>query len=331
MTENPAPVRVFPAHDFTRRRWREGEWFARQNTGRRVVISISHIVCPVDFSECSRQALGYAESFAEWYGSRLSIVHVFPPVAVPDLPVSIEESAAHERAFGELQRFVASLNGARPVELRALAGSALAKTIVTDATETRADLMVLGSHGRSGLERALLGSVSEHVVRHAPCPVLVVPRRIADDPAGPSDLRRVLCAVDFSEASLKALEYAMAIAEESDADLTLLHVYAFPPDLLPASPAGVEAPAGLLEPMDAARRQLEDLIPSELRAYCVVDTMVRAGAVHHEILAAASSLRSDLIVMGVHGRGALNVMVFGSNTARVVRAATCPVLVVRRH
>ena len=294
------------------------------------VISISHIVCPVDFSEFSRHALGYAEAFAERYDSRLSVVHVFPPPATLDLPEPIEANTATARARGELERFVGSVNGTRRVALRAVAGSTPGKTIVADAEEARADLLVLGSHGRSGFERLLLGSVTEDVIRHAPCPVLVVPRRIADEPTAPTAFRRVLCAVDFSEASLRALEYAMAIAEESDADLTLLHVYSFPPDLLPDPAAGASL-AGLGEPMAAAKHRLEGLVPNGLRDYCVVDTVVQAGAVHSEILTAASALRADLIVMGVHGRSALSVMMFGSNTARVVRAATCPVLVVHRH
>ena len=130
---------------------------------------------------------------------------------------------------------------------------------------------------------------------------------------------------------MKALEFAMAIAEETDADLTLLHVYAFPSDLLPASSSGPAALAGLREPMAAAKRQLEGLIPHVLRSGCVVDTMVEPGAVHRWILTAAVNLRADLIVMGVHGRSALGRMVFGSNTGRVVQGATCPVLVVRRH
>src|SRR5207344_1571978 len=103
-----------------------------------------------------------------------------PPPPTLELQESVEATAASERAHGELQRFVGSVNGIRRVELRAIAGSGLAKTIVSDADEVRADLLVLGSHGRSGVDRLLLGSVTEEVIRHAPCPVLVVPCRIAE-------------------------------------------------------------------------------------------------------------------------------------------------------
>ena len=295
------------------------------------MITISRVVCPVDFSDFSRHALEHAALVAKWYDARLLAVHVFPPPPSLDLPAAIEENSERERALGELRRFVASIDGVGnpDPELRAVAGSAIAKTIVSDAAETRADLLVLGSHGRAGFKRLLLGSVTEDVIRHATCPTLVVPRRIADDAAGPAAFRRVLCAVDFSDASLKALEYAMAIAEEGDAALTLLHVYAFPSDLLPPS-SDDDAMAGLRELMQAERNRLETLVPDSLRTYCTVETVVRPGAVHHEILTAAAESKSDIIVMGVHCRGAFDVMMFGSNTARVVRAATCPVLIVPR-
>lgn len=292
------------------------------------MIDISHVVCPVDFSDFSKPALAHAASVARWYDARLTAVHVFASPPAPDLLPAVEEDALRQRALGELQRFVASVDGVGDVELRAVAGATIAKTIVSDAAERRADLLVLGSHGRTGFQRLLLGSVTEFVIRHASCPALVVPR-LARESAGQVEFRRVLCAVDFSDASLHALEYAMTIAEENDAVLTLLHVYPFPGDLLPPL-SDQAARAGLQSMMDAEKHRLEALVPDTLRRYCSVEPMVRPGVVDREIISAAAERTADIIVMGVHGRGALDVMVFGSNTARVVRAATCPVLVVRK-
>lgn len=129
---------------------------------------------------------------------------------------------------------------------------------------------------------------------------------------------------------MRALEHAMSMAEESDARLTVLHVIEVPPELRenPVSPEfDVDRVRAAAEA--ACLQRLRELIPAEVRTYCTVETAVREGAAYREILKVAAEGSADLIVMGVEGRGALDRMVFGSNTARVVRAATCPVLIVR--
>jgi nucleotide-binding universal stress UspA family protein len=157
---------------------------------------------------------------------------------------------------------------------------------------------------------------------------MIVPAGAHDVVAdAPVRFRTILCPVDFSDNSLLASEYAMNLAAETDAQLRLLHVVSMPPGLdeleltLKDVRAQVEA--------DRLRR-LENLIPADAPSYCTVQTAVRSGAVHQEILAAASDQPSDLIVIGAHGRGAVDATFFGSNTARVARGANCPVLVVHQ-
>jgi nucleotide-binding universal stress UspA family protein len=147
----------------------------------------------------------------------------------------------------------------------------------------------------------------------------------------PIQFRRILSAVDFSESSIDALAYAITMAEEADAQLTLLHVVELPPVL-------VEEPT--MPPIDVsrvreaaaaeARRKLNELIPEEARTYCTVDTVIVEGRAYREILRHAAERRSDLIVMGVRGGSALDRLVFGSTTDRVIRASASPVLIVPR-
>ena len=131
--------------------------------------------------------------------------------------------------------------------------------------------------------------------------------------------------------SLDALAYAINMAEEADAQLTVLHVVEFPPVLVGEPPVPVPDLSRVREAAAAdARRKLHGLIPEQARTYCTVDTAVVEGRAYREILRYATARQSDLIVMGVHGRGALDLLVFGSTTHHVIRTSTCPVLIVRR-
>jgi nucleotide-binding universal stress UspA family protein len=216
------------------------------------------------------------------------------------------------------------------VEVRVEHTESAHREILAQVAATQADLLVLGTHGRSGFQRLFLGSVTEKVIRKATCPTLVVPPRASDvPPDAPVRFRRILCPIDFAESSLSALAYALNLAEEADAQLTLLHVIETPPELRehPLAPdfdvdrihAAAEADA---------RRRLRDLVPDQARAYCTVQTDVVEGRAYRRVLQRAAEEEADVIVMGVHGRGAVDLLVFGSTTHHVIRAATCPVLVV---
>ena len=297
------------------------------------MINFSRILCPVDLSEFSRRAVDHAAAIAHWYDASLTVLFVYANMPVMDVPPLVLPDVERERIVDALRDATRQVPSGVPVDLQVREAYEVHREILAEADRLRADLLVLGSHGRSGMGRLLLGSVTEKVMREARCPTLVVPRGAAGaSPAGPVRFRRILCPVDFSEGSIDALRYATSLAEEADAELTAIHVIEVPPELAARSAA---------EPVDVDRiraeaeaerlRELRALIPSDARTFCTVHTAVREGAAYREILRVAGETDADLIVMGVQGRGAVDLMVFGSNTARVTRAATCPVLIVPKR
>jgi nucleotide-binding universal stress UspA family protein len=300
------------------------------------MIEISDILCPIDFSECSRRALDYAITIARWYGSRVTALHVYTAWPVVDvLPVpavgSLQPKALADIGSGELlQRLRAFIDQhpADDVRIEALVQDAanVYREILARADATDADLIVIGSHGRSGFEQLLIGSTTEKVVRKAHCPVMVVPRRFEGEPTGAAHFKRILCPVDFSGSSTAALTSAISLAQESDAELTVLHVVEIPTGMY--EPAGFDVAAFLRATEGASAARLRELIPNTVRTSCTVDTVVAEGRAAHEILRVAADRHVDLIVMGVRGRGALNLLVFGSNTHHVIRSAACPVLAI---
>lgn len=292
--------------------------------------SIERILCPIDFSESSQHALSYATAVARWYEARLTVLFVYANTAAMDLPPLILDDVDRERLLREMRRFASCVPSTVPVDFLLREAGFAHDEIVAQASATRADLLVLGTHGRSGFQHLFLGSVTEKVMRKATCPTLVVPPRVPDTTAPAfAQFRRILCPIDFSDSSLAALEYAFSIAEETDAQVTLLHVVALPP-VFSDEPAVIDDLSRLSEvTAGRARRKLHDLVPEQVQAFCTVDTTVVEGRAYREILRQAAEKQSDLIVMGVQGRGALNLLVFGSTTHHVIRASACPVLIVR--
>jgi nucleotide-binding universal stress UspA family protein len=307
-------------------------------TQEAVMIEIRRILCPVDFSDFSRRALDHAIAIARWYESTVTALHVFSPAPVTAWgpgPVVFEPivltAVDREQLLADTKAFIEA-ETAPGVAIEAVVREGhTAAEIVDQATNMSADLLVIGTHGRSGFERLLLGSTTEKVLRKARCPVLTVPRRLPDAvPSGPVLFKQILCAVDFSESSLTALKYALSLAQEADGCLTVVHV-------LGAEFVGqvgigeehVSLAAFQRQHEEEARNLLEKAVPESTAAYCKADTMLLRGKAWREILRIACDRQAELIVMGVHGRGAADLMFFGSTTQHVVREATCPVLTLR--
>lgn len=297
------------------------------------MIKIDRILCPIDFSEFSRHAFDHAVAIAKWYGATVTVLYVVPrvvaPVVTPDAPLfppivlSPEDIEQFRR---EAEAFVETDTRGAHVTTVAREGSAVGE-IVDMAATLPADLVTMGTHGRSGFDRLMLGSVTERVLRKASCPVLTVPRRIAGVPAAPMVFTRILCAVDFSPCSMKALTYAVGLAEEADAELVVLHVleqHVFEPTPMPGTV--VASDAALKE---ARLAHLHAAIPHEARTYAHVNEVVVSGKPYREIMRFADEQRAELIVIGAHG-GAIGALAFGSTTNQIVRQAACPVLTLRQ-
>jgi nucleotide-binding universal stress UspA family protein len=295
------------------------------------MVTMRRVLCPVDFSDFSRHALDYAAGIARWYEARITALHVIPPITSM-LPVSGEGlypplvfSAEDLQQFRtELESFARG-SGIEALDTEVVQGS-VAGEIVRFAKELPADLLVMGTHGRSGVERLMLGSVTEKLLRKSPCPLLTVPAGVPALPPVNALFSRVLCAVDFSPASLHALTLAQSLAGEAAARLCVMHVLEPVSVFEPVVAVGPDdLPAVNADHRREVRRRLEGLVSGDTRAFTDVAEVVVSGKPYREILRAADEQRSDLIVIGAHG----GMTVFGSTTAHVVREAKCPVLTVR--
>ena len=164
---------------------------------------IDRILCPIDFSETSRHALEQACAFARWYRARVTVLHVVNLPLPPTMPAP---------GLG------VPANG---VDAVVVEGSTLPE-ILRQAEQMPADLLVMGTHGRSGFEALFLGSMTEKVLRSTRVPVLTVPPAV--ERVESVTYQTILCPIEFSDPSIRALEYALTLAEETGARLILLHV-----------------------------------------------------------------------------------------------------------
>lgn len=292
------------------------------------MITITHILCPVDFSSYSRHALAHAVALARWYGARVTVLHVFQvPTAVDPAVGPILPVVSRDDLMDDLAKFAGPWTTSKIRLDLAVEDGLPGRDIVAHARRTGADLIVIGTHGASGFEHFLVGSVTEKVLRKAPCPVLTVPPSVVEAHE-PVQFKRILCPVDFEPSSMDGLAFALSLAEESDASLTVLHVL---------EPVTQEALAVAFDEAESrrllelqARQRMAAAIPAEAREWCRATELVAWGKPYREILRLAGETNADLIVMGVAGRGPVNLMVFGSTTNQVVRQAVCPVLTLRR-
>ncbi len=289
---------------------------------REGVMPFRKILCPVDFSAGSQHAMHVAARLATRTEAELVLAYVWylPPLMfASEYPFPYETIQLmvqdNERELAELAR-EATNRGATRVTTRSLTGVPWQQIVETLEADPTFDLAVLGSHGRTGLERILLGSVTERVVRHAPCAVLATRGR--DETLG-----HVLCPIDFSDHARRAVALAAELA--GPGGITLLHVLE-----LPVAYAGDPGIPGFLEGLDRRSAELLDQWAAELRATVAVPVTTRLiigspGAQTLTVLDRDPTI--NLVVMGSHGRTGIRRVLLGSVAEKVVRHARCSVLV----
>jgi nucleotide-binding universal stress UspA family protein len=296
-------------------------------------VAFDRVLCPTDFSGCSSAAADYAGAVANASGGHLRLLHVIAPfpITAPYLDVPAE-SRLWETAQAQGREALAS-EAARvrraglTVDVEHRTGPPV-QEILRAAAEWPADVLVIGTHGRGGFERLVLGSVAEKVLRMAPCAVLAVPPAAAE-PGRTATVRiaHVLCAHDGSAGSAAGVAYAVSLADRAGARLTLVSVVEQIPDGLVL--AGMDAEAVRKDRERHAREVLDAAIGADVRVRRDVHDRIVFGHPAQQILQAAAQERPDVLVMGIQGRGAFDLMMFGSTTNHVVRNAECPVLTVR--
>ena len=291
-------------------------------------MQLKRILCPVDFSDFSASAYEYALTLAEYYEAHVVALHT---VELSKYPFADYVGATgnlvdllrelREGGKAKLLEFVNkhSRNGVEPQPVVDQGNSS--DLILSYAQQHNIELIVMGTHGRRGFDRMVLGSTTDRVIRRASCPVLVVSdpslKIITTGPDGRHRLSRIVYCTDFSSNSERALQYAISVAAEYRAELTMLHVVEGAPD------------STNTDAIIATRtEQLNKLIPDNQRKHFNVRTAVRFGKPYEEIVGYAREVHENLIVMTARGRDALDSALFGTTTYRVIQLGPCAVLAV---
>jgi nucleotide-binding universal stress UspA family protein len=290
------------------------------------LVELKNILYLTDFSEPSERALPFAIGMARKYGAKLYSLHVFMPAPyagkTPGM-VAAGMEAEEEIARGEMQRIESQLSGLPHQELVESGLDVWAS--VEQAIQDRAiDLIVMGTHGRTGAERLLLGSVTEEVFRRAHVPVLTIGPSVRNGAHSGGRFRRVLFTTDFTPASVAAARYAVSLAQENEARLLLLHVMLMPEE-------EKQEPRFQMSVADVIHR-LYEVIPKDAQLAIPAQVAIEYGNPAERIIEAARERGADVIVLGVRsaaGHLAAATHVMRATAHEVVAHALCPVLTVR--
>lgn len=282
-------------------------------------ISLKNILFPTDFSDASEAALPFVQTLARMYGATVHVAHVIVPAQHPQvISARLPEQAdtVWETARHQLDWFIDG-SAFGDVPCRSLLGSGDLDVVIPDLIrEHELDLVVVGTHGRRGVSKLVLGSGAEKIYRSASCPVMTIGPQVH---AGDWRLRRILCPVDGAENPEPALRYALSLAGENQAEFLVMQA-------VPMVPwqhrRGVEA---------QTCQRLTSLIPDSARDWCTPQILVRWEYPVEAILRTAAEREVDLVVMGVR-RSRMAGMVSHLPwpvASEVVSRASCPVLTVR--
>lgn len=285
-------------------------------------LTFKQILFTTDYSSPSKLALPFAAALARHYGATLHIAHILEPEPFRTVPMDtmlVDEVTEREASTEKMHEFVKDMDATGISTETVLEKGEVAATVSQIIQERNIDLIVLGTHGRGGIARLLMGSVAEQIYRHATCPVLTVGPNTKLSKMLGGKPQTILFATDFSGGSARALEYAIAFTAEHGAQLVMLHV---------VKPTSV--PLDYTERLaEEADRKLKTLIPpgAQFAKTPLYSTPVGAPAV--EILRAARLYNADLVVMGTHAAPDIVSHWPVEVANHIVSTAECPVLSVK--
>ncbi|MCC6154349.1 MAG: universal stress protein [Candidatus Hydrogenedentes bacterium] len=298
----------------------------------------TNILVPTDFSTYANYALKYAVAMAKQFAGTIHFAHVLDRSALAGVrgnEMWLAESESHalidsmrEHAASRMAHLkqIADDEGVKS-ETHVVLGNPT-EEILRLAEQTDATLIVIATHGRSGVEHLVFGSVAEKIVRQSPVPVLSVKHpehEFVKEYDLSLEIKRVLFPTDFSPFSDKALPFAKSFAQEFDATLVIFHATEVPivlPEIVP------DSVVQLGPQMEDESRQLVQKMCDNITGV-KVEGEVRVGTAFREIASYADKTGVDLIVVPTHGRSGLSHVLFGSVAEKVVRVARCPVLTIR--
>lgn len=295
---------------------------------------IRRILAAADFSDISDNVVRFGLKIAKELDAKLYICHVINLPAISLYGETVFDPIAEQQRYidfsrKEIEALVEKAGGWDCDWEPAVCIGQPVDEIRQIIDEKHVDLVLTATHGRSGLKRLFLGSVTERLMRVLNCPLLVFR---ADDPYSSSNVinkfpfQRILVGCDFSDDSDRALEFGLSMAQEFEARVHLVHV---------VEPSAYHEfkhlPTGPDDPLqkdlyDAIRERLDSLVPEDALNWCTVKSSVLVGKPYAELVRYAEINDIDLICLGMRGHGMVEELLIGSTTDRVIRRAPCPVL-----
>jgi nucleotide-binding universal stress UspA family protein len=290
----------------------------------RARIQVKNVLFLTDFSPAAAAAIPYAAAIAKRFGAKLHALHMQTPIVNPmtePATWAVLEKAAEAETKKQRETLLKSFPGMQPEVIIEEGG--LWSSLLSLIEKNEIDLIVLGTRGRTGVKKFFLGSTAEKIFREAPCAVLTVGPFAHAEPSRRGEFTEILYATDFNPESADAASYALSLAQEFQAHLTLLHVigdpkageFVHPEDLVTSS-----------------LRLLRNVVSPEAPLWCEPRFVVETGSAAEKILQVAGKQKADLIVLGVHRPsgfpGAATHLPLAT-AHKVVSHATCPVLTVR--
>jgi nucleotide-binding universal stress UspA family protein len=293
------------------------------------MISLNKVLVPVDFSEPSRKAVTYGLTLAGQFNASLILAHIVPEssallYAIPTQLLEIDKEQ-YAKAAAEIRNLVPTEYTAKVNLQTIIKIGKIEQELLGIVRDEGIDVVVMGTHGRRRLSRWFIGSVTEHMLRHLPVPVLTVSHVESEKHAiGLAALNRILYATDLSESSSIGLKYATELARGAGAQLTVMHVVDDEDRMLwgPAVIAYLERAKLIAE----LRRKLDDLVKQEKSPGVETEALLVEGKPFRKILEIAENRSIDVIVLNLQSKSIVERALLGSTAERVVRLARMPVL-----